>query len=148
MIGRCPRAHQAQRSDGIRPRHRFAGGLAIDGDDFASTDLVQGADPAQQTPLEGHRIQGGEDAAERVVGWYAMSQIQVLGKPVPPQAGKAGHFLPRISTGDDATHGHEHEVQQRMGNAAAPLAWIGQAGEEPLDGNRGKRGRACHGFPP
>jgi hypothetical protein len=56
--------------------------LAVDGNDLAAGDFLDGGDPREQTLLELPRLDCGEDGVEAVARRDAVSQVEELGEPL------------------------------------------------------------------
>src|SRR4051812_50216366 len=58
-------------------------GLAVDGDQPALGDLLDGLHPAQQGLLEGRRIESGEHASGGILTGDIVGQVEGAGQPTP-----------------------------------------------------------------
>jgi hypothetical protein len=113
---------QGRSSDGASGRTAL--GLSVDGDrpQFRPArghgrQAVPGHErghPVGETPLESHRVQEAEDAAERVVRGDTSREAEEGAQPVELRFGVIGDLLPAIGPAQDAADGHEDDLVESV----------------------------------
>ena len=114
MVGAGPGADQVDGALAPGGVERVAQGLAVDGDEPAAAGADYGAHPAHEALLEGGGVEGGEDAAEGVVGGDAVGQVQEGLQPAPLVQAVGFHVGPGVGARDDRAESQGDEVEQAV----------------------------------
>src|SRR6266542_2726337 len=139
VVGHRPGADQVQATAG-RGLGTAAGGLAVDGNGLEPAGRAQGRHPAAEAGSELAGVQGGEDAAEGVVGGDAVGQGQEAPEPVVLGMAEGLDVGPGLGPADDGAQGEDEDVAQGV-QLGAIEAGVRQVGEVVDQGQLGR----CHG---
>lgn len=76
--------------------------------------ISPGSRPCSEARLKRFSVNQIEDAAERVVGWNAIRQVQKCGEPRPPTRSIKDDIFVTLSFSDGCGHGNDQHIGQRI----------------------------------
>jgi len=112
VVGLAPGADEVDGRLAVGGIQAAAEGLAVDGHQAARGGGGQVGDPLHEAPLEGRRVHGREDPAERVVRGNATRQIQEGLEPGLLAVAELLDLHPAVGPTDDRRNGDGQDVAE------------------------------------
>ena len=108
--------------------------FAVDRDDLAISDFMQGRDPTEQTFLELRRFDRREDRIETIMRGNAVGQIEESRQPLSLRSAELGDRDEIIRPTDHRAHRNHHDVDQGINHLATTR--VSEFGEVVLHASR------------